>query len=377
MILDQIKQLHNTFGQIDASQASVLGFTPRIEGPNRLKPWLYSGKWSSLSFSWLEELELSTAIKIVPYIDSKKWPVYDLLGDGGKFYASDMLTYILFVHIERLIENPDLCKKYSERWQNIYETVLPVYKLFGGQDDLKSIKDIVFDPALWPKPDQSYDIRIAKYRSFCLEHDHSYGNQYLWNLLDNLISSESFLPELPDNDLGIYTARIMKLSAMRAYTLLDDFPFQKLEEPMLLGFAQPQGYDTETTTPDYTPSGPGSELSNIKEIMRTLFQPWNLEVSSPKIQSFPEYKVAKALSEQGGGSFTGMEFLEAAAILDEELNQPVRAWNCLVSAGYWAGMNMPKGQETIVKAAIYLCEKHNWTDAAQVLNNNLDIMQSA
>ncbi len=47
-----------------------------------------------------------------------------------------------------------------------------------------------------------------------------------------------------------------------------------------------------------------------------------------------------------------------------------------MSAGYWAGENAPAGQETIVKAAIYLCEKHKWNEAAEVLKHNLGIMQS-
>ncbi|WP_157969167.1 hypothetical protein [Chryseobacterium piscium] len=45
----------------------------------------------------------------------------------------------------------------------------------------------------------------------------------------------------------------------------------------------------------------------------------------------------------------------------------------IFGAGYWAGRNMPEAQETILKAAIYLCEKEIWLEAKEALEYNLNL----
>ncbi len=311
MVIEKIKQLHAEFGKINNDQASNLGFSPRIEDEERLKRFLRKGKWSALNFSILSEIEWAACVKIVPDIPGSQWPVYNLFSSGAKFYASDMLSYLLLVHIERLNKNLELCERYSKEWDGVYEIVSPVYKLFGGSDDLQDIRDIVFDKKKWPKAKDNKEDIVKKYRAFCLKRDPGLGNKRLWELLDNLINSEDFLPELSTEDLGIYTSRINKLTSVRAVKLLDDVPFKKLEKLIFAGFMEPHGYDTADMYPDYYPSKGAAEKSNIMSVVENIFDNTRGK-NSTDLKVLPEYQVAKALFKQGAGNFKATEFLQAA-----------------------------------------------------------------
>ena len=71
-------------------------------------------------------------------------------------------------------------------------------------------------------------------------------------------------------------------------------------------------------------------------------------------------------------SYYGLEHLEAAAIYDSELNDPIMSWNCLVNAAYWSGLNTNETLLPAWEAAIYLAEKHNWKDAHFALKTQYD-----
>ena len=376
MILDTIKKFHAQFGNMNEEDALLLGIEPKIAVPQKLKGQLLAGKWSALHFSIWNDLDTAVGLKIVPNLDGRSWPVYWLFPEGT-MRSSRLDTYLPFIHSEVLFSFPSSGKKYLDTWQHRYELLLPVQELFGGTStDFDELRDIVFNKNQWAKGGKQYGkvpdkaTVDARYRKFWLERDKSTGCRYLFDLLDKVSTDDKYLPELASPNLGVYEPRVKMIIAMRANKLGIDI------NRMLDGLMMPHGFDSEDIFPKYIPA------YNLDRHLLALAERVGLDYENEEDwKTIPEMMAFKIITDQMNGD-SGMAFLEAASIRDEKFKQPILAWNNLVSAGFWTGINMGntkkciKAQAVIVKAAIHLCKKNKWVEAEEVLKYNLDIMQS-
>ncbi len=376
MILDKIKQFWALAEQMDAAGRASLNMMMPIQF-DRIKNEIRGGKWSVLTFAAHEAQTASYGLRILPYLSSEKWPYVGTMPylESSLDYPS-MIDEIQWSHIFTMAHNIKYCENYLKKWDKLYADLLPVYKLFGGKDDLAVLKEFVHNKENWPTAELlSSEEKDELYRKNSLKMDDSAERRYLYNLLDQLKSNRKFIPEFPDIDLGIYDDWIMSMIANRAYFESDLIVDQRL---FLLATMYSHGFDTQSQGTSYSDKSSASKTSsNVFSPIETLFQIEEFEIGviSEEVKAMPEFHIAQAMNEQGAG-YNGIAHMEVAAIMDEQYNDPKKAWKYLVSAGYWVGKNMPEAQGTVLNAAIYLCEKHNWLEALEVLKYNKDLLES-
>ncbi len=369
MILHQVKEFHRLYSHWDVPTEILLGITPRIEY-DRVKRSIRRGKWSVLTFSSDPAKTAMYGMKILPWLPGSKWPVvYTMPYMQSVTEFPNITSYITGLHWEFLNRKRRRCEDYLQNWDKRYEIMLPVYRLFGGADDLDDLKNFVLDPNAWPAETISAEEIIQRRKTHSLKIEPSEANAYLLDLLDKA-REDDFLPEIPTMDLGIWSDRIRSILAARAYMHAFNVDFSTVEHLLLQAVFFSHGFDTEDMYPTYNPSG--SETSNfILNPIDVLCASYNKR--SKEVEESIEYSIAVAMNEKQNG-YSGTAHVKAAALFDEQQNDPKKAWTALVSAGYWAGKNMPEAQETILKAAIYLCEKHQWDEAAETLQYHLEIL---
>ena len=383
MLLDKIKQLHQDCKGMSERDQDFLGFPPNLAGIETVQSHILQGKWSALHFSARYGVNQTLGIRIFPHIPDKEWPVYRLWPQG-EFCAANMRVFLLDNLVGYLNEFRDECQKYYDNFDRVSELILPTFKLFGGgEEDIEELKHVVFNKENWPVEGPKLDAsRLAKYREFSLRKDPCYGNNYLWKLLDKLIKDQHYMPEPATGDLGIYEPRIKYLIAWRAsYMLNRELKYYGIQ--LGHGLIMPHGYDLDSEDPDYYPDSGRVNRFVLKDFARNFWDNERTAERPKELESYPECFALKRMGEREVDGLDGTTLLEAAAELDEKYNQPIRAWNCLVSAGFWAGGasrdagDLKKLQDVIIRAAIFLCEKHGWLEAREVLRHNHDIMHSA
>lgn len=115
-----------------------------------------------------------------------------------------------------------------------------------------------------------------------------------------------------------------------------------------------------------------SFLGKILGQLDTIISKFNPELRYfSKMSNHPLYEVGQILSKSKNG-YDGDAHIEAAKTIDEELNDPLMAWDALVSAGYWSGVNFGIPNMDAWKSAIDLSEKHGWKEIHEVLTDQLE-----
>lgn len=371
MILEKLKTYHQILGSFSSNQHDILGVYYPLD-QNRILYNIRKGKWSILTYNCGENSLGSDGLRILPYLPSDQWPEVDTMNGSLQSSLShlNILTRFTEGKFQLCFRNRSYCERISNRWGEYYEAISPVYKLFGGTDDLEELKKVAFDKENWPNENTGTAEIEKKYRAHKLKLDPSRENQYLYELIDKFNENDKFAPSsLPDFDLGIYENRILSMISCRM-TMKYSEERQEEDAKMILQCVNyTHGFDTEDRIV-FDKTGATATYLSLKDHLRVLFSEYSGLVVSPELKDSPEYYIAKKINE---GGYTGTAHLEMATVMDEQLNDPKRAWSYLVSAGYWAGRNMPEAQETILKAAICLCEKRNWLEGKEVLEYNLGL----
>ena len=133
------------------------------------------------------------------------------------------------------------------------------------------------------------------------------------------------------------------------------------------------GFGTETD--DLRIGATWMETSlRVLDPIEFMFEPFNIEKISQATKSRPEFHIAEAMNKQKRG-YNGIAHIEVAALMDDQLNDPKKAWKYLQAASYWVGKNRPEAQGTVLDAAMHLCDKHNWNEALEVLAYNKRLMK--
>jgi hypothetical protein len=376
MILRKIKELHRLLDTYGPIEHNILGIRYPMD-MEKVKRLIHAGKWSVLTYSAHKDSLGSDDLRILPHLIGTQWPMVQTLYSSRQSTSeySKILTRFTEGKFKLCFEDRDFCEELKTNWDLYYKVNMPACLLFGETNNLKQLKDFVFNELNWPDEYPSEEEVKTKKRQLKLTIDPSPENRYLYDLIDKF-EDETYLPLLPDFNLGIYENRILSMLSYRAYMLCADEvnDREEMDRILLQAVNYSHGFDTEDQNV-YDSTGGTRTSSSVFNPIKVLFNPYYKVPVSAELKESPEYYIAKKMFDAGQG-YTGTAHIEMAAVMDEQLNNPERAWAYLVSAGYWAGINLQEAQPVILKAAIDFCERRNYIEAAEVLKYNYDIMNS-
>jgi len=376
MILEKIKELHDLLDTYEPVQNNRVGIRYPMD-MEKVKRLIYAGKWSVLTYAAHKDSLGSDDLRILPYLPGSQWPAVSTLYNSRQSTSQylNILSRFTEGKFQLCFESRDYCENLKAKWELYYEALIPVCRLFDETNELKRLKDFVFDECNWPHERPSETELKAKNRQLKLTLDPSPENRCLYDLIDKF-EDKTYRPSLPDFNFGIYENRILSMLSYRAYMLcVEEVSNQEeLVETLLQAVNYSHGFDTEDQNV-YDTTGGTRTSSSVFNPIEALIDPYYKVPISAELKESPEYYIAKKMFDAGQG-YTGTAHVEMAAVMDEQLNNPERAWAYLVSAGYWAGINLQEAQPVILKAAIDFCERRNYNEAAEVLKYNFDIMNS-
>ncbi|KMQ68821.1 hypothetical protein ACM39_05920 [Chryseobacterium sp. FH2] len=181
--------------------------------------------------------------------------------------------------------------------------------------------------------------------------------------------NKSYLPDFEIKDYGIWNIRAYNAIGQRAYSYdLIDLREESKVQFYWQSFIQSHGFDASGYSLQILPNT--NARTNL-EFDLMLSHPDNIYRLPEKIQNHPLFLPLERIAKSSK-SYNGDAHIEAAKTLDEELNDPLMAWDALVSAGYWNGANFGEPNMNAWKAAIHLSEKHGWTEINEVLIDQLE-----
>jgi hypothetical protein len=240
------------------------------------------------------------------------------------------------------------------------------------EDGLKLLKDWIHDDSNMPIENTSEAESLNRLKQVSLLVNPSDENQLYWKLAD-AYQMEGFIPEVPTIELSLHEERIFSSIADRASMRVFDESIESLELQLLLAVQYAHGFGSESAHFKGQPSVTSTAI-RTKYPLEVLFD-HNIHAGvSDQLKNLPEFYVAQVMHEQKE-SYNGIAHIEVAALMDDQLNNPKKAWKYLQAASYWVGKNRPEAQGTVLDAAMHLCDKHNWNEALEVLAYNKRLMK--
>jgi len=321
---------------------------------------LQIGQWYVAPFSF--ETYDSYAIKLTPNKKLVESSVY-LRHRGDHHLFSDNLANLLPLRQLKMLKSPKLKKYILDDWQKLEEISLPFRQYTNSLDSLKFLKEYLHNETKLKYLENPSEFYSEVYLDFWNHYYDTPQQKEYTKLMHLMIEDKSYLPEFAIKDYGVWKTRAYNAIGRRAYNLIDI----KKENQFWQSFIQPHGFDATEVDFGFIPYATSTsfELDGIT----SKFIP-ELGYFSER-SNHPLYKVGQILSKYES-NYNGDAHIEAAKVIDEELNDPFKAWDALVSAGYWSGVNLGNPNMNAWRAAIDLSEKHGWTEVNEVLIDQLE-----
>ncbi|MBY8961756.1 hypothetical protein KJK34_03215 [Flavobacterium sp. D11R37] len=346
--------------KINLNYIGYIGFYLRVLDKDKYEA-LNKGYWSSYFFGHLTD-GVSLSLRIFPNSTFKNWSiVQNMEGDFASTFSNNISNLIPIAQLGMLLHK-DLFGYVSKDWHIFSRLIDPLLDIFVSRDKLNYIKDYAFNPLNQPISNNKQN-SLSNYLKFWFHYDQSEGHKIMREIIEKLQFDENWLPNSFSHDnLGIWETRIKNMLMSRAYFLTNRSSFEHNKNFLWEGYQQPHGYDFS----DF-------EYSHYLQLIRTKngihFFAEQIKLFAthidPEILNHPLYTTLKPLSNDFN-AYVGEEHYQAALLLYQD--KPLDAWNALVSASYWAGVNgRPDLVEKHWQKAIELCQNQNWTDALDAL----------
>ncbi len=365
LFLERLREIHRWYEEqndwIPDGYRERIRFYPFVSDTSRYH-LLQKGYWSYLFFAQaIPTIEFG--LQMQPGKAYKEWPVYqNFEGELSHLYAPHLGTFIPVLNFCDTYQE----KKFSDisaNWEQNLKIWEPLIELFEAKPYLNTLKEYAFNPA--NRPAEDAHTNLMQYRNFWKSLDASEAQELYHGYVEQLNDDSDWLPDaLPPENLGIWKPRILTMLASRANSILKDSNVGWTIPFLWEGYIQPHGADFQDVN-FYHELNKVSATRNGMELFADTLRIYAPEVDFQQV-NHPLYKTLYPLSK-AFRKYTGEEHYQAALELEAD-NKPLEAWNVLVSASYWAGVN---GHPDLVakhwQYAITLCEKQNWTDAHEAL----------
>lgn len=357
-----LKELYKNKHQIDIE--TLMGV--RLDYENHIKRYVEIfrlGYWSSVPFAF--EDYNNFAIKLTPQESLRSMPI--IMGYESEYVTfSNNLANFLPMRQLRMLDTPDALQYILDDWQLLEDISLPFREYTDSIDSLEFLKVYLLnkDKFRYLKNPSKFYIQI--YLDFWNHYYNTTQQKEYANLIYSLIEDKSYLPEFKIKDYGIWNARAYNAIGRRAYNLIN-IEAEEKENQFWQSFIQPHGFDAVEVDFGFIPY-PTSTNFQLDGVISKFIPELGYFA---KMSDHPLYEVGQIISKNKN-IYNGDAHVEAAKVIDEELNDSIMAWDALVSAGYWSGVNFGNPNINAWKAAIDLSEKHGWAEINEVLVDQLE-----
>ncbi|SHJ38592.1 hypothetical protein [Aquimarina spongiae] len=365
---EHMNELINIINQIieldkENSLKKHLGFDIKKNAQN-FKSFMDSGWWCCFLLGHRKFGKYDVALRLTPNANWNNWNLVRVNSKNSAYTISNNIFSLPILRQRMLAEHDKVFVEFKDRFEKFESEVKPTYEILGILDQLDFMRVYVNDSTNIPNGTDGVD----RYLKFLYRYDSSESHKIFREKLSEMIKLKDLMPNsVTGQDFGAWDQLFRNIVARRGVDYSNAIPLDQLSPILWNAFVLPHGFDTVGHQLSHYPdTGTPPEIL-IKDIARLLTADY-YEFSS-SITEHPLYSAAKAISEKGG-SYVGVEHAEAAAILDDKLKDPVGAWNALVSAAFWAGINNggEKMQITLWDQAIWLSKKEDWKDVYSVLS---------
>jgi len=327
---------------------------------------LQIGQWYVAPFSF--ETYDSYAIKLSPNKKLIESPVYLRNRSDHYLFSNNLGNFLPFRQL-RMLDTSDFVQYILDDWQLLEELSLPLRQYTNSFDALEFLKEYLHKEDKLKYLENPSEFYTKVYLDFWNHYYNVPQQKEYVELMNLMIKDQSYLPDFEIKDYGIWNKKVYNSLSQRAYSYnLIDLSEQNKIQFYWQSFIQSHGFDASGYSSDILPST--NARTNL-ELDLMLNHPDNIYLLPEKIKSHPLFLPLEIITKSSK-SYTGDAHIEAAKAIDEELKDPIMAWDALVSAGYWSGVNFGEPNMNAWKAAIDLSEKHGWTEINEVLTDQLE-----
>lgn len=323
---------------------------------------IQKGWWHTLFIA--EDSYAQYGLRIIPDKPWQEWPLVANIGKYACFtIGPEARLYLPFIVYESVLKVRSLRESFNEEWDVFLTKGGPIHQIMEGPvDALDRLHTFLGDK-------KNMDAKLKKedlYSNFFEAFDRQGLFDEMKKIVTDLIKKKAYLPDAGSADLGIFESKIMNMAGTKIYLDTKAKATMTAAKLLLRAFETPSCYDPcdakFSLMPDTGTEGSAPAVRIAEALSRPAFAEQDL------VAAHVLFPAAQALMEKGVEGYIGVEHLEAAALLDDKLKRPQAAWNALVGAAYWSGRNLGKTMEPALDAALHLCEKHKWNDAATALS---------
>jgi len=362
MNINQInKDFKELYSNIDIKKITAISFTKENE-KSRIINIFKLGYWSLVPFAF--GTHNNYAIKLNPKEKIIKSPIIYINNSDGILFSPNLKNFLNFQLLNYLTSQSLLENIILKNWNEFKEKSSLFLEYTNGEDTLSFLNDYIHSSKIveyLKNPDLGYS---KIYLDFWNHYNKSEKQKiYSKNIL-SMADDTGYLPKFENIDFGIWNNRMFNSLAHRAYSRLD-LNFDKSKEYYWKYITQQHGFDSLEQDFGIVPNSSSATSRAIGNIIDK-FNPELNTITSKEILNHPLYDAIQDLRIKRSG-YMGEKHVEAAKILDLEHNDPYAAWDALVTASYWAGLNRSKAIEPIWEAAIFLSEKEGWNEINKVL----------
>ena len=363
MKLNNIHQELNTLYKNKGKFENLLSFEFTCEDEvKRVIKNFRSGYWSVMPFAF--DTYSNFGIKLHPKNRIENSSIVDVDNSDGVTVAANLKTFLPLINLRYLKKIKIIEKHFIEKRKDITEISLAYREYTNGLDSLDFFYNYITDSESLKLFEGSDKNLNQVYLDFWNYYNNTPEQKVYSDLIIKLVSDREFYPEFKEVDYGIWNHRMHHALAHRVYGNLD-VNFNKAEKYYWNNLIQSHGFDGLKQDFGLRPN----PSSNSYLSLRPIYGAFDTNLSrtfSKEVLEHPLYEAVQELRINQRG-YKGEKHIEAAAILDTEYNDPYAAWDALVTASYWAGQAGSRAIEPMWEAAIYLSEKHNWTEINEVL----------
>lgn len=256
---------------------------------------------------------------------------------------------------------------YKDYWEQVSEVMKSAYATLGGEEYHGFLAEFISDDSNFPN---NKEVIANTQKMFWETLDGGSGWKEYFKLVHNSQLNPEWVPtEVCASDLGIWRHRYFNALGTLAVFRDKHVDSVSRREFCWLAFSQPHGYDPEIVKPELIPSYSLSPSRCIESFVMELRGATDFTGLQNAKGNSPLF--APLVSLAGNfESYLGVQHFEAAVLWDLEFDEPLNAWESLVSAAYWSGRNSKETLLPAWQAAIELAEARGWSEAYSVLVDN-------
>jgi hypothetical protein len=294
------------------------------------------------------------------------WPAVILKDGQGLTLASSARTLLPQLMVQRALSNlPQAAERLAERWTDVGPGVSALHQTLGGaEEDLQHVAEVVGDP------ERRAAFTLAKGHEAAFERAHStlfrsidrsdpFRRYADW--LDACIEAQWTAPDDPMR-YGAWGRRVVCWASRLAirYGRVHEVPADWMHRVIHGHAGLDSGVPNKASW--LARVGAASGEAALVEAARSI------DRMPGKGDHVPE-RLADALLAEGM-SYRGLAHAEAVVALDER-GEPIRAWEALQSAAWWAARAGGRPPEALLDGARFIASRHGWSDVQWVVEHAL------